>query len=158
LLLPGALLILFGLGCGVMLAGGRADFGAEQALASRYITLSNTFWIGLLLVTTVLLVNVRGGVRSRGRPALIGIALFIGSIAAYGNTLGLEQTRQFSHLERVLRYKLLNGEQDAQLEMLFPNPRALSRYRDMTEKYDLWAWRPGAPASMFEPPPLSYDE
>ncbi|HUZ77180.1 MAG TPA: hypothetical protein VMV93_06315 [Chloroflexota bacterium] len=47
--LPSLLLLYFGLLCAGLTALGRADEGVQEALASRYLTLSALFWIGLLV-------------------------------------------------------------------------------------------------------------
>jgi hypothetical protein len=49
-LLPLIIYLLYGIGIGVMIALGRAQYGYEAARASRYITLANLFWLSVLSI------------------------------------------------------------------------------------------------------------
>ena len=73
---PWIALGLFGLAGALITAVGRAGFGIDQALASRYVTLSTTLWVGLV----GLVMQVRYGefpLRRLGAGALGLIALLL---------------------------------------------------------------------------------
>jgi hypothetical protein len=75
-LLPWLALMLFGIGCAVLTALGRAgEYGAEHAFVTRYVSFSSLFWFGwtgLMLVAW----SARPGWRWRVRPLLSLLLLF----------------------------------------------------------------------------------
>jgi hypothetical protein len=155
--LPSVLLMLFGLGSGLLILAGRADLGVRQAMAPRYITISNHFWIGLLMFIGTLALDSAGGA-SVGwlgwRRAIAAVSA--GAVVALtlgSNSAAFEAMHQFSHRQRVLRYALFQGDRGSQMTMLYPDVWRLYWYKEVVRRNRLWAWRPGAPASMFDPPP-----
>jgi len=160
--LPGLMLMAFGLGSGVLIVAGRADYGVQQALASRYITVSNLFWIGLLtsassvVLDRIDLVAHRRKVARQLAAALLAVCMGASSIQT--DARGFDAMRQISHLQRVLRFQLLQGDRSAQMERLYPNVKWLHWYKEVARRKGLWAWRPGAPPELFEPPPASYKD
>ncbi len=160
--LPAAMMILFGLASGILIVAGRADHGVQQALSSRYITISNSFWIGLLLLVVGLALD-RGSLATqlprRGARLFAGGAVFlVAGLELYANRAGFEAMRQFSHQQRVLRYQLLQGDRSSQMQLLFPDVKWLHWHKEVARRNHLWAWRPGAPPEIFEPPPPSYED
>lgn len=158
--LPGAVLMAFSLGSGVLIVAGRADYGAQQALASRYITISNLFWIGLLITAVALILDMDSIQRQRRlrRWGMAGMLALIAGLTLHANVAGFEAMRQFSHLQRVLRYQLLLGDRSEQMQLLYPDVQWLHWYKEVARRHDLWAWRPDAPPEIFAPPPPSYED
>lgn len=53
---------MFGLGCALLTAWGRsADYGAEHAFATRYVSFSSVFWLGWAGLMALVLPHTRGG-------------------------------------------------------------------------------------------------
>lgn len=80
-------LLLFGLGCALLTALGRAgDYGPEQAFATRYVSFSTLYWLGLV----GLLATSRRGEGGRAQPrwhgagiaGLVALALVTGGHVA----------------------------------------------------------------------------
>ncbi|HVS65475.1 MAG TPA: hypothetical protein VMT85_18455 [Thermoanaerobaculia bacterium] len=82
--------IVFALGSSAMVALGRAEYGLHQAMVSRYTTLANLLWIGVLGLLT--------GSMGRSRVGLalalaLGAAVLAGGAASIDDFVGQHQTR-----------------------------------------------------------------
>lgn len=87
-LLPWILLGLYGLLSGFMTGIGRAGFGVEQALASRYITISSLFWVSCAVIGALALTRyLADGAVPRSR-ALTVIAVTASLLTLAGVSYG----------------------------------------------------------------------
>ena len=155
------MLCLFGLGSAAMTTFGRSDFGTVQAITSRYITISNVFWIGLVLMLAALLQREmanRNETSHGWRNAAIGILLAVVTASLLSEVPGARGMEGFNRTLRVLRYKLLDGREDQQMTMLYPDLKWLRYFSGVARRNQLWAWRPDAPPEMFEVPEFLFGD
>lgn len=102
-------LVVWSLGVSAQIALGRAAWGQEGALASRYVTLMVPFWIGLALL-------IRASAIAWRRPALFALCALLAASAA-------SEVRRFPDRNRLFvpaRRALLTGEDRALLSRLHP--------------------------------------
>ncbi len=76
-LAPWLMIQLYGLGNAAMAAIGRAGFGMEQALASRYASMAALFWVGLLIPFGI----IGWRLRPNSRLGRVGVAVGLISLA-----------------------------------------------------------------------------
>ncbi|MDE3076259.1 MAG: hypothetical protein KGJ86_12595, partial [Chloroflexota bacterium] len=126
--LPSLLLVYFSLLCALLTAFGRANFGVQEALASRYLTLSSLFWVGLLVPLSHLWRDFAAGRHTKKRRlrlfaatgATIFAALYLSTYA--GGLVGLRQ-RNLGLRQAAVALRHLNASSDAELSVLYPDPR-----------------------------------
>lgn len=123
--IPWLALSSFGLACAAITALGRAPLGAETALSSRYITVSQYIWIGLIGFATIYSPDGR-----RGRRALIvstAILLVLGyvveQVRAYPNMLAFAW-----NMENVRERLIAGTATDAVLQTIYPDASVERRY------------------------------
>lgn len=86
-------LLLFGLGCALLTALGRTSaYGPEQAFATRYVSFSTLYWLGLvgLLATSR---RADGGTRTQARWQRAGIAGLVALALATGGHVARKAVR-----------------------------------------------------------------
>jgi len=118
--LPWIVLLAFGAAGAVLTGLGRMDLGLHQALSSRYVTLSNLFWIGLLGLWLV-------GPRERPRwsPALLGAAVAcLVAAGASGESMFVLQEKWRREM-RVVLCRPDGPDAGADLSLLYPEPRLI---------------------------------
>ena len=89
-------LIVFAIGSAAMTALGRAEYGLEQAMTSRYTTVANLLWIGVLGILLSSASHASSARRSGVTFALalgLGAALLAGSVASIDDFVGQHRTR-----------------------------------------------------------------
>jgi hypothetical protein len=82
-ILPFLALILYGILCATLTAFGRAEWDTDQAFASRYISFSNLFWIGLFCITLIAVFAKEGNKQTKWPVIFLIITVLIkcGNIA-----------------------------------------------------------------------------
>jgi peptidoglycan/LPS O-acetylase OafA/YrhL len=91
-LAPWIMLSVFGLGNGIGTAVTRGGFGIEQAMASRYATLSGFFWLGLLAAGAELVAASRDDRRRVGVAVVGAVGL---ALAGWSFVSGVERLKIF---------------------------------------------------------------
>jgi hypothetical protein len=153
-LLPWAMLQIYGLGNAVGTAVGRAGFGADFALQSRYASLAALFWIGLLVpLAAQLAAAVPAGSRPRA-AALLASALALGVLAATVWDRGLTRLLGLVEASRTERLDVVH---------VHPVPPARPALRTVTPApEEMWASMPTLRAARHVPfdrqPPLVLGE
>jgi hypothetical protein len=115
----------FGIGCAVLTTAGRAGFGPDQALASRYITISTTLWIALLSLGALSLSSVRS---IWVRRALTAASLTAGVIPfVIGSTHGLDDMRATyaARLADLSAARRVSTATDDELRQIFSDPNSV---------------------------------
>ncbi len=144
-ILPWLLLAVYAVGSGAATGLGRAGFGTNQALASRYTTFSGLFWISLFVVGAVAftLAFPRGG--AHGRLALpaaavvalltvfVGIGYAITSSRAY-SVLKIHHARLLKSKDCLLYYTRAS---DTCLETVYPSASDVREWARTLERLRL---------------------
>lgn len=84
LALAWAALLLFGLASAAMTAYGRYSFGLAQATSSRYFTIANLYWLGLLGLAILALRDAGRPIPRWWTPLLVALALCLTVQGAFG--------------------------------------------------------------------------
>ncbi len=126
---------LFAILTAAMTGLGRSAFGLDQALSSRYTTLSGLLWVALIALTVLACVkyaDAANGVSVRQLRASLIAIVFIGflGLSTCADLDGLHQMREIHSKDLVLleiltRYRTAN---DNQLRELFPDADAVRIY------------------------------
>jgi hypothetical protein len=117
----------YALGSALVTGFGRSAFGGEQALTSRYTSVSVLFWIALLMLQFALFRASAAppGARSRSRRITIAACLVVGTITAVAacNSIG-SYHHACNWRERLIpaQQELLRLEDDHLLKRLYPRP------------------------------------
>ena len=141
--------ILVGFHCvavGLMTGLGRAGFGTDQGLASRYVTISTPLWLAVSVLAAVRLSQLRlAGGRSRWRSAESGlisattIAIVISVVAS-----GERGTRLSSAHHDLLvpaRRALITGQDNGLLGRLYPDAAVVRERREALIAWHLSVFR-----------------
>jgi hypothetical protein len=115
-------LMLFSLGCVVMIALGRVGLGIQQAMESRYATITLPGLVGLYLVTALAIHRRRWPiVGSQGLGLLVGLLAF-GILAAH--IVGEADGARRSEARRMVAYyvRTFDLQSDRNLRAVFPAP------------------------------------
>ncbi|MBA8825391.1 peptidoglycan/LPS O-acetylase OafA/YrhL [Saccharopolyspora lacisalsi] len=117
-------LVVYALGCAVMISGSRAAFGTEAGLQSRYNSMAAALWIALLVIV-VSWPRVR-------RPGTRAVVLGSTVVATVTLSVPMAQTvREDSSTQRLLAVAARVGATDT-LTSRFPRPQQLlPRLRDL---------------------------
>jgi len=127
----------FSLGAALMTGFGRVAFGVEQAMSSRYVTLSNPLWIAI-----VILIGLAASLAWRqGRTLLWRLSLSILTLiafltvcnAGYGTSKWIERY----HFLAPARTELVSGNDPAILQRLHPDPRIVLERREVLRRHKL---------------------
>jgi hypothetical protein len=119
-------LCVFAIANALLTGYGRAGMGIEQALSSRYTTISTTLWIGV----TVLIVLLRSDIK-RGRVGIVSMPLLdVTAAAAFLLLATLTQIHGYQQIgpftDRIARGLVMIHDikkpSDADLELLYPVP------------------------------------
>ena len=140
-LLPWLTLAGFGLASAAMTAYGRYTFGIEQALSTRYFTIANFYWIGLLGI----FVLVRQRQPAAGLPGRDRFALGVLLVCLLGNAaIGSRDFRRDSFQREWLRAQL-RGEIPAAANLIellpFPDPQAVRDRIEMMKQLEISTYR-----------------
>jgi hypothetical protein len=108
----------------------RSPFGSQQALASRYTTVSLLFWIMLMVLLFVILKSVEIGstLRHGSWRTKVTVSVLIGVIAvaaAAGSIGSYDHARKWRERLTSAREELFRLENDDLLARLYPRPHAL---------------------------------
>ena len=117
---PWLLLALYGVGSGMMTAVGRLGDGLNQALGSRYTTISALFWVSVLVVVALAMTHaLRDGTRGLQRAA-------IGAVAVVGTLIigvGYQTSSVFSaRLVAAFHHGVQLGGECLQFHPIAPDP------------------------------------
>jgi hypothetical protein len=150
-LVPWLLFVVYALGTGFLTGAGRVGFGLGHALSTRYITISNLFWIGASVVVTLALVQLWTERYSTARALVIGLivgAVSVMGIRAYATawSFGREQLAARQANLRLpaecLRHE--NRAPDACLEKLYPDPAILRTWIAELRRLQVGPFVPGS--------------
>ena len=141
---PGPLaLVSFSLASSVMLMFGRAAFGPEQAMASRYSTITVLAWAGAWMIGVEAMRRHGAGTFVAG--ALLGtIALGLG--VTDGVARGVARQMRQNHEEDVAILRSFPNQPDEALLRLFPDAGWIRRWAPTLEEYHVSVFRQVAPA------------
>ncbi len=116
---------------------GRLAFGVEQAMSSRYITLSNPLWIAILGLGLIMGSRASWGFRRGAQCA----AIFLGALLMVNAAYGTWKWSEHYQYEVPAREALLSGGDERLLERLHPDPGLILRQREILRKYRLSVFR-----------------
>lgn len=136
-------LMVWSLGVSAQIAIGRASWGQEGALASRYVTLMLPFWMGFAL----LLLGSDGRWR---KPALVGLCVLLACSAASEVHMFPDRSRLFVPARRAL----LTGEDRSLLSRLHPEVFQVDAGVPTLRRLRLSVFRDGEPAPIATSLPL----
>jgi hypothetical protein len=128
-------LITFSFASAIMTALGRAGFGLEQALSSRYVAFSLLGIIGLYLVVLKL-----KDIKNKKYKILYRIILCMLVIGlAFGYVAGIFVGEKISESREKMAFSVIHyaNASDEQLKIIYPNPRTLRDRAIILEKYGL---------------------
>ncbi len=127
---------------GAALTGlGRAGFGPDQGLASRYITISTPLWVAIVMLASFRLARPSDG-STGGRPSMVARAALAATIAAIALSTagGIYPGTQFSEARaaglRPVRAALITGRDEDLYLRVYPSVEAVKLRRQ-----SLAAWR-----------------
>ncbi len=136
ILLPYGAVIFYVLGTAVLTAIGRGSMGIEQILVSRYVPLSNLFWISILILLAL---------RITGNPAQSGVAILcvlgIALLTLFGSFRAQEDFRRLRARLLLGRAELFRLQDDSKLRILHPKPDLVKKWTPILQKYRLSIFR-----------------
>lgn len=135
--MPWLVLAAFGLASAGLTALGRAQFGVDQALSSRYITISQLFWIGCLGILWV----AEWKIPRRITVPSVGLALVLLTLGAAHSAW---TWRASSHIRADLRADLLRSiytVDDTRLVHLWPDPVVVRDHLGRLEHLEMSLYR-----------------
>jgi hypothetical protein len=128
---------LYSLFSALVTGAARIEFGADQAMSSRYITLANPLWIANAVLTYVALFNAAETVFSRvmlRRVLGVGCAMLLLCTSLYGAYRWTERCHAYTKA----RQELVSGNNNTeQLRLLYPEISTLIERRETLKKYHL---------------------
>lgn len=132
---------LFSLINGAVIAVGRAGFGAQQAMAPRYVTFSYLFWVSLilLLVLAARSLRLRGNAEFSGgkRPAFLCMALAAALTAGAAGASFQSFPEMTRHQKRVniAALQLLDTPASANLQPVYPSPKDIKVFIALLQEW-----------------------
>lgn len=135
-------------GCAVLTALGRAPTGQEQALASRYITMSMPFWVALVMLlqlapaaATVSTLQHRAALTMVSWAAVVGLGLF----ALLDWPRGAAAFVRWEGRLAPARQALIDGRNDPVLGHIFPSVPHVVEWREDLRRHRLSVFRDKPP-------------
>jgi hypothetical protein len=136
---------------------GRAYMGGDQAMSSRYTTLSLPLWCAIVFLATLWWQTMPAAAPWRWRgPRAVTAALVAGVLTvsyAQSALAGLDVVAARSEMIMYARRALLTGKSDALLKLLFPVTDSLRERRAIAMRRRLSVFRPSAQPSYPLPVP-----
>ncbi len=125
---------------------GRMNLGIEQALSSRYVTVSNLLWISDLALLYLLAKTGPPPGEKRSTWSLSAVAGVIGLVllagcALHRSLVGRSAFISFSHQLAIGRAALLSGQDDEALRTINENPKAAREAAEVLKRYHLSVYR-----------------
>ena len=118
----------------------RVGFGADQALAPRYVTISSLLWAGLL-VGMARASSQRTASRS-GRALALGFVCLVSARLAWRSLVeGPEVFRQFHTWSEPVRRELIAGDDETLLAQICADAALVRARREVLRRYGLSAFR-----------------
>lgn len=127
------------LGVAMASAIGRASFGSNQALASRYGTISGLMWCALAALAVLWL---RTGAAPRWRPAVVVASILVLASTLHNGSEALALAAARSHNLEIGRRGLIGGHSDALLLLLYPDLSTIKERRVILQKLGTSVFRP----------------
>ena len=123
--------------CGAATTGfGRLNFGMDQAMSSRYITVGNLLWV---CDAVLVFLAVRSG-RGRLLASVAAVAFVV--LAAFNSLYGTLKWTERYEFRLPARGELISGGMNEDLlQRLHPNPRVVIERREILKKYGLGVFR-----------------
>lgn len=141
-LAPYASLGLYAIASALMTGVGRLDFGTQQALSSRYVTIANLLWAAVFVWAYVGIAQERTRApEARQRSAAALLALLVLAVLA-GNSLyaSLQWSERYTHMLPA-QAELMSGDDPDLLQRLHPDPDIVLERREILRKYKLSVFR-----------------
>ncbi len=133
---------LLALGVAFMSGLGRAWMGSEQALASRYMTVTAPFWCALEAMAVLLVRTRLSAVNRRTAMAVVTVALVaVLASAAMTGYVAAHYAAARSEYLHVARRGLIIGRSEVLLARLYPDPRLIRERRDVLRTLHLSVFR-----------------
>lgn len=128
-------LVLFSILSAILLTLGRSGFGVEQALSSRYITITMLGVIGIYFFA----LNITS-INFKFKNIIFGMLLsliIIGIISSY--LWGIKEGKETRKIRSINKYYLItyNFQSDENLKRLYPNALEVRKRAQILEKYKL---------------------
>ncbi|BDE07657.1 hypothetical protein WPS_29330 [Vulcanimicrobium alpinum] len=125
---PWLALGIFALLAGTMTDIGRAAFGIDQALASRYTTYSGLLWIALVGLTVCALRRAPLSIKLRSAVLVSAAASAVLSLRSDVNGVAEMRRIQAHDIRSLVTLRHFWTASDADLRMLYPNPVTVRGY------------------------------
>ena len=143
-LVPYIALSLYSVFSAILTGVARVGFGFRQALSSRYVTISNLFWI-CNIVLLCLLASKRH-IRFKGRlvytrPTVFSIVIIIVFFLTVNSINSVSSLKKHYRIIKPARDELLSAEDDELLRRLYPDPNAVRSFIEILKKYKLSVFR-----------------
>jgi hypothetical protein len=139
---------LSALATAAMIGLGRAGFGFEQALESRYITSSLWLWIAVVLSLARFTVAARSQPHISGRlgsACTASVVAIAASVVLVGWPHGRRESAAWQQRLAPARAALIEGTDFQMLERLYPMPEAVVERREMLKRWHLSVFREDQP-------------
>ncbi len=145
-LVPYIALSLYSVFSAMLTGVARSGFGLRQALSSRYVTISNLFWI-CNIVLLCLLAN-RRHIRFKNRlvsirPIVFLIVIIIVFFLTVNSINSVSSLKEHYRIIKPARDELLSAQpmDDELLKRLYPDPNAVRLFVEILKKYKLSVFR-----------------
>jgi hypothetical protein len=147
-LMPFAIVAAYSVAGACITAVGRAGMSTEQALVSRYTTVANGLWIGVIVVLWHMILTMGKSAKAGSKlpkivPPLLGslAAVTCAVILSVSTQRAYEDAEKLYQVKMILREKLIRGDQDRSMTALHPKLRVIKRRRAFLKKANLGIFR-----------------
>jgi hypothetical protein len=124
-----------------MVAFGRAGFGPEQALASRYTTMSAPLWVAVALLASLAMRRPDQEVAFRPRLAIGAVVFSLMLLSVMAGYHGFLQAKARSQHLGPARRALMVGRSDMLMTRLYPDASVVRQRRVMLQAMRLSVFR-----------------
>jgi hypothetical protein len=141
-LLPYLCLAGYAVATACITAIGRVGFGAQQALAQRYITFANLMWIALVVLLHMIFSQREAAPRERGlRAAALLTLTALALLTVRNSQAALPDFQARGEKMTLLRDKLRAGVEPRELTGIFPYPETLGNDITFLQQHHLSTFR-----------------
>lgn len=134
--------LLYALGGAVVTAIGRGHLGVEAARPSRYITVSNLFWVGAVVIWYVFYKEIKINRKSvfliKSLPLIFGVFVVIVSLSSY---YSIELFHTYSQRFKEERDSVLEYARSGKLTVYYHNAAIMKQRIEVLRKYKLSVFR-----------------
>lgn len=134
--------LVYAVGSGVIIAIGRSHLGVEAARPSRYITLSNLFWIAVLVIWYMCYQELRRQNKSSLTTRLLPVICCVFIVCAILSSLrSVELFQKYSQRFREERDSVLEYARTGKLTVFYHNAATMKLRIEILRKYKLSVFR-----------------